>query len=106
MPRRLRSRPLIAARLAPSVAGESAVPGRQDLPDRSKMTHRRRAASKFNYIILKLLTLPYTYFLGTQTVSLCQDQLYVSRPHDVVRACAEDGGSDAGCSPSDHRRLK
>jgi hypothetical protein len=34
---------------------------------RSKMTHRRRAASKFNYIILKLLTLPYTYFFGTQT---------------------------------------
>ena len=31
-------------------------------------------------------------FLGTQTVSLCQDQLYVCRTHDVVRA-DEDGGS-------------
>src|SRR5260370_3829663 len=104
MPRRLRSRPLIAARLAPSVAGESAVPGRQDLPDRSKMTHRRRAASKFNYIILTLLTLPYTYFLGTQTVSLCQDQLYVSRTHDVVRTCDEDGGYRAVCDRGDHHR--
>lgn len=28
----------------------------------SRTTHRQRAAPKFNYIILKLLTLPYTYF--------------------------------------------
>ena len=67
-------------------------------------THRRRATSKFNYIILKLLTLPYTYFLGTQTVSLCQDQLYVSRTHDVVRACDEDGGYGAVCDRGDHHR--
>jgi hypothetical protein len=28
----------------------------------SRTTHRQRAAPKFNYIILKLQTLPYTYF--------------------------------------------
>src|SRR3984893_18529056 len=72
-------------------------------PSRS-LTHRRSAASKFNYIILKLPTLPYTYFLGTQTVSLCQDQLYVSRTHDVVRACDEDGGYRAVCDRGDHHR--
>ena len=48
--------------------------------------------------------LPYTYFLGTQTVSLCQDQLYVSRTHDVVRACDEDGGYRAVCDRGDHHR--
>lgn len=56
------------------------------------------------FIILKLLTLPYTYFLATQTVSLCQDQLYVSRTHDVVGACDEDGGYRAVCDRGDHHR--
>ena len=77
---------------------------RTTIPRRSFVNHRRRAASRFNYIILKLLTLPYTYFLGTETVSLCQDQLYVSRTHDVVRACDEDGGYRAVCDRGDHHR--
>ena len=61
---------------------------------------------KFNYIILKLLTLPYRYFFGHSDHSLCQDQLYVSRTHDVVRACDEDGGYRAVCDRGDqHRRT-
>ena len=74
------------------------------------LKHGATAASMFNYIVLKLLSLPYTYFLGAQTVLLCQgqlqDQLHVSRTHDVVRTCDEAGGYCAVCDRGDqHSRT-